>query len=311
MFDRDALIAACQTYGTVARVVVADVAGSAPRETGAAMLVWNGGQSGTIGGGVLEYELANSALVGGDKMTRHALGPDMGQCCGGSVHILTEIYDLARAQALPKDVIVRGDGACPIQMQKLISDARNQGVQPTAQRIGTWFFEPVHKPENNLWIWGAGHVGRALVDVLAPLPNVQITWVDTDLDRYPAEVPDGVTMLPAQQPTDAIPYVNVQSHHLILTYSHTIDLALCHGLLSHGFATCGLIGSATKWARFKKRLTALGHQDAQISRIMCPIGDPSLGKHPQLIAIGVADQLIRQGFKETNQIESPSQEAIA
>lgn len=311
MFDRDALIKACHTNGSVARVVVADVAGSAPREVGAAMLVWDGGQSGTIGGGVLEYELANIALKGEDRMTQHALGPDMGQCCGGSVHILTEIYDLARAEALPKDVIARGEGAMPLQMQKLISDARSQGVRPKAQRIGSWLIEPVHAPENQLWIWGAGHVGRALVNVMAPLPNVQITWVDTALDRYPNEVPDGVTVFPAKQPADAIPYANVRSHHLILTYSHAIDLALCHGLLSHGFATCGLIGSATKWARFQKRLVALGHQDTKISDIMCPIGAPSLGKHPQLIAIGVADQLIRHSFKQNSQSTPIPQEATA
>ena len=311
MFDRDALIAACKSNGTVARVVVADVAGSAPRETGAAMLVWQGGQSGTIGGGVLEYELANTALGGKDRMTRHALGPDMGQCCGGSVHVLTEIYHLARATALAEDIIVRGDGEMPLQVQKLISQARNQGIRPTAQRIGSWFVEPVHTPENQLWIWGAGHVGRALVTVLAPLPNVQITWVDTDLGRYPTEIPKNVTVLPAQQPADVIPYASVQSHHLILTYSHTIDLDLCHGLLSHSFASCGLIGSATKWARFRKRLAALGHQDAQISDITCPIGDPSLGKHPQMIAIGVANHLIRHRFGKTNQSKSIPQEASA
>lgn len=311
MFDRDALIEACKAHGTVARVVVADVAGSAPREVGAAMLVWQGGQSGTIGGGVLEYELANIALVNGDKLTRHALGPDMGQCCGGSVHILTEIYDLKRAEALPIDIIARGTGEKPLQVQHLISQARNQGLPPKAQRIGTWFIEPVYKAQNALWVWGAGHVGRALVNVLSPLPQYQITWVDTGIERFPTAVPANVTALPAQHPTDAISYADPNAHHLILTYSHAIDLALCHGLLSHGFSSCGLIGSATKWARFRKRLTALGHQDAQISRIMCPIGDPILGKHPQMIAIGVADQLIRQGLASSSQDTTNPQEATA
>jgi xanthine dehydrogenase accessory factor len=311
MFDRDALIAACQANGTVARVVVAGVAGSAPREVGAAMLVWDGGQSGTIGGGVLEYELTNIALIGGDRMTRHALGPDMGQCCGGSVHILTEIYDLSKAKALPEDFIVRGEGQMPLQVSKLISQARNQGIQPTAQRIGSWVIEPVHTPENDLWVWGAGHVGRAIVSVLAPLPDVKITWVDTARERYPAIIPDSVTVLPAKQPTDAVSYASQNSHHLILTYSHAIDLALCHELLSHGFASCGLIGSATKWARFRKRLATLGHTDAQITDILCPIGAPSLGKHPQMIAIGVADQLIRHSFGKSIQSELTPQEAIA
>ena len=74
----------------------------------------------------------------------------------------------------------------------------------------------------------------------------------------------------------------------MLTYSHALDLELCHRLLTHGFARAGLIGSATKWARFRARLAALGHPPYAIARIDCPIGNPALGKHPQAIAIGVA-----------------------
>lgn len=80
--------------------------------------------------------------------------------------------------------------------------------------------------------------------------------------------------------------------HLVVTYSHALDLALCHALLGHGFAALGLIGSASKRARFRARLAALGHAPAQIDRIDCPIGDPALGKHPQAIAIGVAAALL-------------------
>jgi xanthine dehydrogenase accessory factor len=83
-----------------------------------------------------------------------------------------------------------------------------------------------------------------------------------------------------------------EADHLIMTYAHDLDLALCHALLKHGFASAGLIGSATKWARFRTRLAALGHSPAQISRIACPIGDPHLGKHPQAIAVGVATALL-------------------
>mgnify|MGYP003388955671 FL=1 len=296
MFDREGLIEACKIHGTVARVVIADIAGSAPREVGAAMLVWQGGQSGTIGGGTLEFDLAKAALTGTDRMSRHALGPDLGQCCGGSVHVLTEIYDLELAQALPNDCIVRGKGEMPFQVHTLISAARNRGDLPYSQRVGTWFIEPVHKPLHDLWIWGAGHVGRAVVNTISPLPDIKITWVDTAIDRYPNEIPEGVTVLPAQNQADCITYASKQAHHLIMTYSHTIDLAICHGLLSHQFASCGLIGSKTKWARFRSRLADLGHQEAQISQIMCPIGDPALGKHPQMIAIGVADRLIKMSL---------------
>jgi xanthine dehydrogenase accessory factor len=143
-----------------------------------------------------------------------------------------------------------------------------------------------------LWIWGAGHVGRALVSVLAPLPDLAITWIDTGAVRFPDDVPETVTMLPVPAPDTAMPLAPRDARHLIVTYSHDLDLALCHAALIRGFAACGLIGSATKWARFRKRLRDLGHDDAQISRITCPIGDPSLGKHPQAIAVGVAARLI-------------------
>ncbi|HEY0274759.1 MAG TPA: XdhC family protein, partial [Paenirhodobacter sp.] len=89
------------------------------------------------------------------------------------------------------------------------------------------------------------------------------------------------------------PLAPADARHLILTFSHALDLDLCHRLLRHGFSRCGLIGSASKWARFRSRLSALGHSDAQILRIACPIGDPTLGKHPQAIAVGVAAALLR------------------
>lgn len=143
-----------------------------------------------------------------------------------------------------------------------------------------------------LWIYGAGHVGRAIVQVLAPLPDVAITWVDVAADRFPGVIPEGVTQLLAADPVRVVPHAPQDAEHLVLTYAHDLDLALCHAILSREFASAGLIGSATKWQRFKRRLHALGHADAQIARIACPIGDPSLGKHPQAIALGVATAMI-------------------
>lgn len=142
-----------------------------------------------------------------------------------------------------------------------------------------------------LWIWGAGHVGRAIVATMAPLPGFAITWIDDAPSRFPAET-HGVTTVPAADMPRIAAHAPREAHHLILTYSHEIDLALCHGLLTRGFTGAGLIGSATKWARFRSRLAALGHDQAQILRIACPIGDPSLGKHPQAIAVGVATALL-------------------
>lgn len=292
MFDRASLIDACLAHGRVVRVVIAAARGSAPREVGAAMLVWAGGQSGTIGGGALEYEVAAAARqLTQDSRSRHALGPDLGQCCGGAVDILSEIYDVNRARALPPDLVARGPDPMPLSIKRMMKAARNQGQLPPAQMIDGWMIEPVRAPDQHIWIWGAGHVGRALVDVLQHMPGYRLTWADTAADRFPDRVSEDVTVVPAIDLPALAAHAPEGAHHLILTFSHDIDLGLCHALLTRGFATCGLIGSATKWARFRKRLVDLGHATAEITRITCPIGDPSLGKDPAMIAIGVAYRL--------------------
>ncbi|WP_170599101.1 xanthine dehydrogenase accessory protein XdhC [Ruegeria arenilitoris] len=296
-FDRETLREAVKTHGKVTRVVIAAIRGSSPREVGAAMLVWKGGQSGTIGGGTLEYQAAEAARVqqSPTRLSRHALGPDLGQCCGGAVTLLSEVYDLKSVEALDDTVIARptAGGDMPLSVKRLLATARAQGIAPEPQLLDGWMIEPVHTPTGHLWIWGAGHVGRALVDVLSPLPDLAITWVDTAADRFPADIPAGVTVVPAANPAELVRHAPVQAEHLVLTYSHNLDLELCNRLLTHGFHFAGLIGSATKWARFRSRLAALGHSPAQIARITCPIGDPSLGKHPQMIAVGVAAQILR------------------
>ena len=154
-----------------------------------------------------------------------------------------------------------------------------------------WLVEPIVRTGESLWIWGAGHVGRALVATLLPLGRFELTWIDVAADRFPEDAPDRVV---ASDPTSLVPSTPRGARHLIVTHSHAIDLALCHALLRHGFGACGLIGSATKWSRFRSRLRALGHADGAIDAIACPIGDPGLGKHPQAIAIGVAAELLRE-----------------
>jgi xanthine dehydrogenase accessory factor len=295
MFDRDALAAAIRDHGRVVRIVIAAHDGSAPRETGTAMLVWDGGQSGTIGGGALEYQAVTAAraLTQGPRLDRIPLGPNLGQCCGGAVTLLTEVYT---AETLPDGPLhARSlDGSpMPLAVKRLIAAARGQGALPHPQLLQGWMIEPLTQPITQLWLWGAGHVGRAIAATLAPLPGLQITWIDVAPDRFPETPPYGVTLLPAAHPAEATRLAPEGAHHLILTFSHQLDLDLCHRLLLHGFATCGLIGSATKWARFRSRLAALGHSAPDIAKITCPIGDPSLGKHPHAIAIGVAAQVLR------------------
>jgi len=295
-FDLEILQRAVAAHGRVARVVVAEVAGSAPREVGAAMLVWDEGgrhgQCGTIGGGALEFEAAKAALSR-DGLTRHPLGPELGQCCGGAVTLLTEVFDATSLAAVTgQAVIARGPGETPLAVLRLLDRARGRGAPPAPQLIQGWMVEPVSPPALPVWIWGAGHVGRAMVDVLSPLPELALTWIDTGPERFPTSVPEDVTVLPTAAPAHAMALAPGNAAHLILTYSHELDLALCHAALAHGFGFCGLIGSDTKWARFRKRLLALGHRAARIDGICCPIGQKRLGKHPQAIAIGTASQLL-------------------
>ena len=291
-FDLMELRAAVARHGRVARVVIADVAGSSPREVGASMLVWDGGQSGTIGGGALEYQAAGDAFVR-SGFTKHPLGPELGQCCGGSVTLLTEQFDEVQLSGFDGDTaFARGPGDMPLGVKRMLSCARNQGVDLRPRMVQGWFVEPMAAPRTPVWIWGAGHVGRAVVDVLAPLPQMEITWVDTAPQRFPDAIQQGVNALPASDPLRVVAHAPSDAAHLIMTYSHAIDLALCDALLRHGFGFAGVIGSDTKKARFDSRLRKMGHSDAQISRICCPIGQKSLGKHPQAIAVGVAAQLL-------------------
>lgn len=302
MFDREALTQMIAKHGTVVRVVVAAVEGSGPREVGAAMLVWRDGQSGTIGGGALEYEAAAEARRLLDThdapglIRRHALGPALGQCCGGAVTLVSERFDAA---TLPKPeselgFLRRIDGAVemPLPLVRHLKRLRAGETGSDLFLSHGWLWEPMARAKRPLWIWGAGHVGRAMVETLAPLPDFTITWIDTAPERFPDMIPQGVTQLPAADPALLVPHAPNHTEHLILTYSHALDLELCHQLLRHHFTFAGLIGSKSKWARFRNRLAALGHSPAQIDRITCPIGRPDLGKHPQAIAIGVAAALL-------------------
>lgn len=307
MLDRTALEQAILKHGQVARLVVAAHEGSSPRENGAAMLVWENGQSGTIGGGALEWNaicrarrMLSQAPAKKEirRLDRDALGPSLGQCCGGTVSLLTEIWDAERLKDIPQSgVFIRQIAAhspqIPLVLRRFIADARAKGTLAEPALIQGWMVEPLLARGQSLWIWGAGHVGRALVNVLSDLPQFAITWVDISASRFPADIPKNVTQLWAENPALLVSHAPKNTLHLVVTYSHALDLELCHRILGRGFDWLGLIGSDTKRARFRSRLAHLGHEAAQIQRICCPIGDPSLGKHPQAIALGVGVQLIK------------------
>lgn len=292
-FDRDILTRLIAAHGSVARIVVLDTKGSAPRDAGTAMYVWADGQEATIGGGTLEYQAVAEArrlleANAAPSVQVKPLGPALGQCCGGSVTLLYERFDAASLPAETDHTYLR----------RVTADATKT---PPAKCMKTdvsspvfadgWVAEVISPTRLPVWIFGGGHVGRALAAVLAPLPDFDVTVIDISAERMPDIA--GTTPLIATDPTRLVPHAPATAHHFVMTHSHALDLELCHALLNQRTARIGLIGSATKWARFRKRLMTLGHDPATIARITCPIGDPALGKHPQEIAIGVAQSLVR------------------
>lgn len=247
-------------------VEILNVRGSAPRDAGTVMKVTAKRLYGTIGGGALEHKATQIArdMLGGDTAedaTRTIpLGPGLGQCCGGAVTLLFTCQP--RSIAAPPDL-------------------------PTPQPAPEGVMGP-------LWIWGAGHVGQALESGARALGAFDITWVDDAAERFP---PDAHNQVIAADMPLLVQHAPRDAAHLIVTYSHDIDLALCAALLRHGFGFCGLIGSETKRAKFESRLRAMGLDPAPIT---CPIGDKRLGKHPDAIAHGALAALLGAGSMKEN-----------
>ncbi|OCX66644.1 xanthine dehydrogenase accessory protein XdhC [Thioclava sp. SK-1] len=274
------------------RVIVADSRGSAPREIGAEMLVWPDRIEGTIGGGQLEYEAISTARrISRAQVQRIPLGPAMGQCCGGSVTLAFVPPTAQSSISAGYQLTALCDGPMPLSVHRALARARDRGDTP-ARLLDGWLIEPKVTPHLPIWVWGAGHVGRALVQVLAPLPGIAVTWADTGSERFPPRMPDNVRPVTAHHLPDLVSLAPKHAQHFVLTYSHALDLELCHRMLCHGFGRLGLIGSATKRARFRKKLAVLGHCDTQIDQIDCPIGDPTFGKHPQAIAVSITAALL-------------------
>ncbi|WP_166416968.1 xanthine dehydrogenase accessory protein XdhC [Cochlodiniinecator piscidefendens] len=300
-FDLESIQRAATVHGTIARILIVDAKGSVPRNPGTSMLVWENGQSGTIGGGALEYDAARKAracLTGtqNSTLTTVPLGPALGQCCGGSVTLLTEVFTSIK---LKNHCEIEGYFARAIaadatpEIPTLLKQKAQHGHHAPILTQG-WLSETMQHPKTPVWIYGAGHVGRAIARVISPIPGFSVTLVDISSDRMPDSLPEGTTPFLATDPPQAVRHAPPHAHHLVLTHDHALDLNLCHQILGQRFESLGLIGSATKWARFQKRLEALGHKKQKINRITCPIGNPHLGKHPQEIALGVAHSLLTE-----------------
>ena len=146
-----------------------------------------------------------------------------------------------------------------------------------------------------LYLFGAGHVGRSLVMALAPLPFA-VTWIDPRPGSFPSHVPGNVTCRSGNEPVRLLDQAPGGAFIAIMTHSHALDLDLdiaAAALLARRFAYVGLIGSATKRARFTSTLRQIGLGDDDIGRLICPIGLTEIhDKAPATIAAGVAAQLL-------------------
>ncbi len=302
----------------VVLVTICTVEGSAPREAGAKMLVWDGGQDGTVGGGKLEFTIVEQArrMLAGDVPWRfqyYPLGPLLGQCCGGRVGILLErlgpesagwLGAIGAAERAGKSyTIVSQLQAGGIVRQISPSDGmaddglllvRAPGDEPIAARIGDGFtlIECV-RPQPRLLMFGAGHVGQALAHIVRTLP-FDLVW----LDPRPDFAGTGATV--TDDLLDAVRAAPPGSFALIFTHSHDLDYRLCRAVLARGdFRYCGLIGSATKRTRFEKRLAADG---VARSGLTCPVGEIGLAsKVPQVMAVAIAAELLLELEKEAVQ----------
>lgn len=322
------------------RVVIVATRGSAPREAGACMLIDKASVQGTIGGGHLEWQattLARAMLEGGDTQRRDhlrsfTLGATLGQCCGGVVDLWFERFDAAD-QAFLATALATGP-ACPwlltamepspaisttantlTHRRKLVgaSDPVAAGLHltthltphhATRQTIDgtTWYVERLGSPLPHVWLFGAGHVGYALAQVLGTLP-VALTWIDSRPGLLPAPGAWPHTLhgaplvtLETDDPASEVAHAPAGTHFLIMTHSHDLDLELCRAILRRDnesagglMGLIGLIGSRTKAARFRHRLNAQG---LAAERITCPLGLADIrAKHPGAVALSIAAHL--------------------
>lgn len=249
-------------------VTVASIQGSAPREPGAWMLVFADAIEGTIGGGHVELEAiahARALLAGREAPLRqhYVLGPRLGQCCGGAMELAFE--PVAR---MPTGS--QGDAF----------------VQRLAPRVAP------------LALFGGGHVGRAIVNALAPLPFA-VTWIDSRDEIFPAHVPDNVECEHSDPVQAAVPLLAPQSRVLVMSFSHAEDLDVVAACLKRlrergDLPYVGLIGSKTKWATFRHRLEQRGFGPEELARITCPIGIAGIaGKQPGIIAASAVAQILQ------------------
>lgn len=316
----DWLRGAPRTRAPAVLVTVALIEGSVPREAGAHMLVDASTLVDTIGGGHLEWKataLARAMLADGRRrhVERFALGPSLGQCCGGVAHLLFEQVDPAALSLLHSRShagadtfrLVTLDGAasalCDARGQVLTGDAAPAfdaaaGTHVMRDDAGRrWLVDAIVAPRAQVFLFGAGHVGAAIVRLLGGLP-CRVTWVDAREDQFPDSVPTNVQIEATDTPEAIVAQAPRGASFLVMTHSHALDQRLCEAILARPVAPghpdwFGLIGSLSKRRQFEHRLRARGVDNMRIDAMVCPIGVPGVaGKQPAVIAIAVVAQLL-------------------
>jgi xanthine dehydrogenase accessory factor len=313
-------------------VTVAQTRGSAPREAGAKMLVWKDGTAGTVGGGHLEFKaIATARAMLGDaaaapaRIGRFSLGPELAQCCGGGVALLferlsggaaswlrtwaeiesagtecavvTKIGEEPDAKAfvdLGRALRARGDSVATPSVAVIAE--RTKGAARCALlelQDACYVVETIGPRFDPLYLFGAGHVGKAVVRALQGLP-FRIIWIDGRAGVFPDDLPPHVRTVQSAHPADEVDKAPAGALFLVMTHSHPLDLEICARVLQRSDAAyLGLIGSETKRARFAGRLRAIGIPPQALTRLTCPIGIPGIaGKAPAVIAASVAAQLL-------------------
>ena len=302
--------------GPAVLVTVALVEGSGPREAGARMLVACGSAHDTIGGGHLELravEIARAMLKDGRArhIERFALGPSLGQCCGGVVHLVFELAEpaqmallaarrrqnswrLAALDGAPDCALFDAGGRFLWGSVGAAPFARERGTHLMQEQDGRrWLVDAVMAPTDHLMLFGAGHVGQAIVRAIAHLPCT-ITWVDEREDMFPAQLPANVTVEASDIPEALVNAAPPGASYLVMTHSHALDQRLTEAIMARpDVLWFGLIGSKTKRRQFEHRLRERGVESARIDAMVCPVGLPGIAdKAPAVIAVSVAAQLL-------------------
>ncbi|WP_417691583.1 xanthine dehydrogenase accessory protein XdhC [Roseibium sp.] len=318
---------ALERDGACVLVSVTQGAGSTPRDAGARMVVRKDGSlAGTIGGGHLEFQahhLAMNLLATKDDalvpsrtyMTRRfSLGPDLGQCCGGRADLSFEVItrdacdtlsELRRAEEAGGQFVTRMSVLDGVPGSRQIASV---GFSDVSGQTG-WIEEVFGESRQKLYLFGAGHVGRAVVLSLAALP-FDVIWIDSRRESFPTHMPAQVTPILSAEPASELAHAVPGSFVLVMTHNHGLDEEIVAAALARNcFGYVGLIGSQTKRKRFETRLKARGLTPAALEELVCPVGCGRLrSKLPAAIAADIALQLLeKQEMLESRLSSAPYQ----